>query len=81
MAERWRPAAELFGLHVDSGRYRYDRLHDRLHWTRLPVATFTCRCGYEHKAVGAADVAYLTSHLDEFHARSCPGPNRKDPTA
>ncbi len=73
----WAPARDLFGLHVDLGDYHSVR---RV-WLRLPVARFTCRHGCDLEAFGAADVAHLTEHLDAIHARSCPGPHRKDTTA
>ncbi|MDX2681076.1 hypothetical protein [Streptomyces soliscabiei] len=74
---RWRPAAELFGLHVDLGFYHVEL--DK--WLRPPVARLTCRHGCGDVAVGAADVAYFTEHIDETHARTCPGPPQKEPTA
>lgn len=77
MSGGWPPALAFFGLHVDCGRYSYDRLR----WTRLPVARFTCRHGCDIEAFGAADVAHLTTHLAEIHARSCPGPHQKESTA
>jgi hypothetical protein len=73
---RW-PPADLFGLHVDLGDYHTVRAV----WLRLPTAAFTCRHGCEHTAVGAADVADLTTRLDAIHARNCPGPTPKERTA
>lgn len=75
MSGGWPPALAFFGLHVDCGHYQYKPGR----WLRLPVATFTCRCGYEYKAVGAADVAHVTEHIHAIHARSCPRAQRKDP--
>ncbi|MGW4733863.1 hypothetical protein ACWEQC_32655 [Streptomyces shenzhenensis] len=69
MAGRWTPAEQLFGLHVDLGDWHTKREI----WLRLPVATFTCRHGCEHIAVGAADVADFTQSPTETHARTCPG--------
>lgn len=77
MADRWPPAAELFGLHVDLGDFH----HHRRVWLRLPTARLTCRHGCDLEAFGAADVAHFTAHLDQIHARSCPGPTRKESTA
>jgi hypothetical protein len=70
----WLPAASLYGLHVDCGDFHYKR---RV-WLRLPTARFTCRHGCDIEAFGAADVAHLTAHLAEIHARSCPGPHQKE---
>ncbi|MEU9349056.1 hypothetical protein AB0D74_48450 [Streptomyces sp. NPDC048278] len=56
----WPPAVRFFGLHFDSGEYRTASGH----WRYLPRAVWSCRHGCEYVAVGAADVAYLTEHLD-----------------
>jgi hypothetical protein len=74
VAGRWAPAARFFGLHVDLGDYH----HHRRVWLRLPTARFTCPAGCEDVAVGAADVAHFTAHIDDRHARSCPGPETKE---
>lgn len=63
---RW-PPTELFGLHVDLGDFHSKR---RV-WLRLPVATFTCICGYEQTAVGSAGVADLTERTVQAHAQEC----------
>ncbi|MFF0598087.1 hypothetical protein [Streptomyces antibioticus] len=76
MADRW-PLAGLFGLHVDLGDYHSVR---RV-WLHLPTARFTCRHGCDLEAFGASDVAHFTEHLAEIHARTCPGPTPKEPTA
>jgi hypothetical protein len=66
MADRWAPA-ELPGLWV--------RFADR----RAPAAArFTCRYGCLYEAYGARDVAAFTKHIDESHARDCPGPPHDD---
>ncbi|PZG97825.1 hypothetical protein C1I97_25150 [Streptomyces sp. NTH33] len=64
----WAPAG-LYGLHVDLGRYSQDRGR----WLRQPAARFTCRHGCHITAVGPLKVAALTQHIDEDHARTCPG--------
>jgi len=69
MAGPWLPAT-LPGLHVDLGDYH----HYRRVWLRLPVATFTCRHGCHHTAVGAYDVAAFTADITATHAERCPGP-------
>lgn len=69
----WWPLAYLPGLWVDLGDW-----HSKRHvWLRPPAARFTCRHGCAYDAYGAAAVAHLTEHVDDDHARECPGP-RKD---
>ncbi|WP_171111267.1 MULTISPECIES: hypothetical protein [unclassified Streptomyces] len=68
MAGWWAPA-ELYGLWVDCGDWH----HRRGKWLSLPWARFTCRHGCSSEAFGAADVAYFTEHIDDDHARTCPG--------
>ncbi|MFI1002020.1 hypothetical protein ACIP10_15500 [Streptomyces galbus] len=70
------PPMGLYGLHVDLGRYLpYEDGGGR--WLRRPVATFTCRYGCRERVVGAVGVAEFTARIDDDHARSCPGPDRK----
>lgn len=70
-AGQWPPAL-LPGLWVDLGDW-----HSKRHvWLRPPAARFTCRHGCAYDAYGARDVARLTEHIDEDHARQCPGPQR-----
>lgn len=75
MTGQWPPALAFFGLHVDFGRWH----HDAQKWLRLPTASITCRHGCEWVAVGAADVAHLTQNITAEHARSCPGPDQRNP--
>ena len=70
MAVGWAPALAFFGLHVTFGHY--SKYASR--WLVYPTARFTCRWGCELDAVGPVDVATLTEHLTELHARICPGP-------
>lgn len=70
MTAVWPPALGYFGLHVDLGDYHSKR---RI-WLAYPTARFTCRWGCELDAVGPVDVANLTEHLTDDHARICPGP-------
>jgi len=70
---RW-PPTELPGLHVDCGDFHSVRNV----WLRLPFARFTCRHGCDLEAFGVADVAHFTEHIDETHARTCPGPPQKE---
>ncbi|MEU6491123.1 hypothetical protein ABZ890_12100 [Streptomyces sp. NPDC046984] len=62
MAVRW-PPTELPGLWVHLGD-----------WRRQPEARFTCRHGCAHEAFGVRDVTHFTAHIDDTHARTCPGP-------
>lgn len=77
MAGRWTPTEAFFGLHVDLGDYHTKREE----WLAFPTARFTCRYGCDLEAFGPADVAYFTEHLNETHARSCPGPDPKESAA
>lgn len=76
MTGRW-PPADLFGLHVDLGDYHTVRAV----WLRLPTAVCSQPWRHVNAAVGAADVADLTTRLDAIHARNCPGPTPKERTA
>lgn len=74
MAARWPPAVQFFGLHVDLGDFH----HHRGVWLRHPTARFTCRHGCVEEAFGPVDVADLTARITTDHARTCPGPTRKE---
>ncbi|MFK0155397.1 hypothetical protein ACIQVK_25390 [Streptomyces sp. NPDC090493] len=68
----WPPAAAYFGLHIDLGDWHSKRGI----WLHLPRAVWSCAHGCERVAVGAADVAELTEHLDQ----ACPhAPTPVDP--
>jgi hypothetical protein len=67
-------ARAFFGLHVDLGDWHTKRGI----WLAFPAARFTCRWGCVLEASGPVDVANLTEHLSEDHARICPGPPLED---